>query len=75
MKSLAVVVLLLVAVATASVIPQKEERVVGGSIAERGQFPYAVGLITRINILMSGQCAGSLLSNRFILTSASCVNG
>ncbi|XP_062540752.1 transmembrane protease serine 9-like [Armigeres subalbatus] len=75
MKSLIAIVLLLVAVATASVVPQKEERIIGGSIASAGQFPYAVGLITRINVLMSGQCAGSLLSNRFILTSASCVSG
>ncbi|KXJ82059.1 hypothetical protein RP20_CCG015813 [Aedes albopictus] len=75
MKSLAVFALVLVAVATASIVPQKEERVVGGSTAALGQFPYAVGLLTRINILMSGQCAGALLSNRFILTSASCVNG
>lgn len=66
----------MVAVATASpVIPNREQRVIGGSLAATGQFPYAVGLITRINVLLAGQCSGSLLSNRFILTSASCVNG
>ncbi|XP_062540751.1 collagenase-like [Armigeres subalbatus] len=62
-----------VAVFSASALP--EQRVVGGSPATLGQFPYAVGFITRINILQSGQCAGSLLSSRFVLTSARCVNG
>lgn len=69
------VLALLVAIASATVVPGREQRVVGGSTAELGQFPYAVGLITRINILLSSQCAGSLLSSRFVLTSASCVNG
>lgn len=68
-----VVLICMVAIVSASVLP--EQRVVGGSPAELGQFPYAVGLLTRINILLSSQCAGSLLSTRYILTSASCVNG
>lgn len=70
-----VVFALLVAAASASVVPGREQRVIGGSPAQLGQFSYAVGLITRVNILLSSQCAGSLLSSRFILTSASCVNG
>ncbi|KXJ75265.1 collagenase [Aedes albopictus] len=74
MKFLAVLALVVVAV-SASAIPQREERVIGGSIASAGEFPYSVGLITRINILLSGQCSGSLISSRFILTSASCVSG
>ncbi|EAT35260.1 AAEL012564-PA [Aedes aegypti] len=74
MKFLAVLALFVVAV-SASVIPQREERIIGGSVAASGQFPYSVGLITRINILLSGQCSGSLISARFILTSASCVSG
>nr|XP_019538809.2 collagenase-like [Aedes albopictus] len=72
MKSVITLVCFVAAV-SASALP--EQRVVGGSPAELGQFPYAVGLITRINILLSNQCAGSLLSTRFVLTSASCVNG
>ncbi|XP_058457232.1 collagenase-like [Malaya genurostris] len=74
MKFLAVLGLFVVAV-SASKIPERENRVAGGSIAEAGQFPYAVGIITRINVLLSGQCSGSLLSTRTILTSARCVSG
>ncbi|XP_062552372.1 collagenase-like [Armigeres subalbatus] len=74
MKFLAVLALAVAAV-SASAIPERDGRIIGGAIATAGQFPYAVGLITRINILLSGQCSGSLISNRFILTSAGCVNG
>ncbi|XP_001843410.2 collagenase [Culex quinquefasciatus] len=74
MKSLAVLAVLVAAV-SASIIPDRDQRVIGGNTADLGQFPYAVGLITRINILLSGQCSGSLISANFILTSASCVSG
>lgn len=74
MKSLAVLAVLVAAV-SASIIPYRDQRVIGGNTADLGQFPYAVGLITRINILLSGQCSGSLISANFILTSASCVSG
>ncbi|XP_058837325.1 collagenase-like [Topomyia yanbarensis] len=70
-----VVFAVLVAVASATISLDRDHRVIGGQLATLGQFPYAVGLITRINILLSGQCSGSLLSSRFILTSASCVSG
>ncbi|XP_053688541.1 collagenase-like [Sabethes cyaneus] len=70
-----IVLCLLVVAASASTLPEHDRRVIGGSLAAAGQFPYAVGLITRINILLSGQCSGSLLSTRAILTSASCVSG
>ncbi|XP_053692846.1 collagenase-like [Sabethes cyaneus] len=72
MKYTAVFILLTLAI-TASAV--KDSRVIGGSIATAGQFPYVAGLITRINVLLSGQCAGSILSTRTILTSASCVSG
>ncbi|XP_058837326.1 collagenase-like [Topomyia yanbarensis] len=74
MKYLTVLVVLVVAI-SASTISEHEQRIIGGSIATTGQFPYAVALITRINILLSSQCSGSLLSSRTILTSASCVSG
>ncbi|XP_055531350.1 brachyurin-like [Wyeomyia smithii] len=74
MKSTLVLSLLVVAV-SASTLPEQDRRVIGGSLAETGQFPYAVGLITRINILLTGQCSGVLLSRTAILTSASCVSG
>ncbi|XP_050096691.1 collagenase-like [Anopheles aquasalis] len=72
MKSLFVFALLLVAVSAN--IP-RGQRVVGGDLATVGQFPYAVGLITRINILLTGQCSGSLVSANYILTAARCVSG
>uniref|UniRef100_A0A182QV72 Peptidase S1 domain-containing protein n=1 Tax=Anopheles farauti TaxID=69004 RepID=A0A182QV72_9DIPT len=72
MKSLFVFALLLVA---AAAYAPRDQRVVGGNVATLGQFPYAVGLITRINILLTGQCAGSLVSANFILTAGRCVSG
>uniref|UniRef100_A0A182YD47 Peptidase S1 domain-containing protein n=1 Tax=Anopheles stephensi TaxID=30069 RepID=A0A182YD47_ANOST len=72
MRSLFVFALLLVAVA--AVVP-RDQRVVGSELATVGQFPYTVGLITRINLLLTGQCAGSLVSANFILTAARCVAG
>ncbi|XP_053688108.1 collagenase-like [Sabethes cyaneus] len=69
-----VVLAVLVAAASATISIDRDQRIIGGNLATSGQFPYAVGLITRINILLSGQCSGSLLSTRYILTSAACVN-
>ncbi|XP_055619549.1 collagenase-like [Toxorhynchites rutilus septentrionalis] len=74
MKLLLVITLLVAAVA-ASAIPERDTRVVGGAIAALGQFPYSVGLLTRINVIFGSMCSGSLVSTRFILTSANCVNG
>ncbi|XP_053674813.1 collagenase-like [Anopheles nili] len=72
MKSLFVFALLLVAV---TAFAPRDKRVVGGDLATVGQFPYTVGLITRINILLTGQCAGSLVSANFILTAGRCISG
>ncbi|XP_058457231.1 collagenase-like [Malaya genurostris] len=71
------VIVLLVLVATVSAISPAglNSRITQSDVATLGQFPYAAGLITRINLLLSGQCSGSLLSSRYILTSASCING
>jgi secreted trypsin-like serine protease len=44
-------------------------RIIGGSAAERGQFPWQVGLI----IESSAFCGGSLISERWVLTAAHCV--
>ncbi|XP_062549426.1 collagenase-like [Armigeres subalbatus] len=46
------------------------ERIVNGDIAERGQFPYAVGLL-----LPTGVCGASLVSANYVLTAAQCING
>ncbi|KAL1501554.1 hypothetical protein ABEB36_006855 [Hypothenemus hampei] len=45
-------------------------RIVGGSVAARGQFPYQAALI----INNSGFCGGSIISNQWVLTAAHCVD-
>ncbi|KAL1501553.1 hypothetical protein ABEB36_006854 [Hypothenemus hampei] len=45
-------------------------KIVGGTVAARGQFPYQVALI----INNSGFCGGSILSNQWVLTAAHCVD-
>lgn len=44
-------------------------RVIGGSDAQEGQFPYQVSLRVRgLHV-----CGGTIISNDFILTAAHCV--
>jgi len=45
-------------------------RIVGGQIVTPHAHPYQAGLLMRINILATGLCGGSLLSNRAVLTAA-----
>lgn len=45
------------------------ERVIGGSDAQEGQFPYQVSL--RVGGLHV--CGGTIISSHFILTAAHCV--
>jgi len=47
---------------------EQDHRITGGFTAERGQFPWQVGLI--INFF--GFCGGSLISDRWVLTAAHC---
>lgn len=53
---------------------KKEADIIGGSESEPGQFPYMAGLL--INTLNGGEffCGGSILSTKFILTAAHCVD-
>lgn len=51
----------------------KTPRIVGGKDATEGQFPYQVSLRTRF--LKQHFCGGSIISSRFILTAAHCVEG
>lgn len=47
-----------------------ESRIVGGQLAEAGQFPYQVSLRTRFS--RKHYCGASIISARFLLTAAHC---
>ncbi|XP_022826471.1 collagenase-like [Spodoptera litura] len=49
-------------------------RIVGGSAARVGQFPYQAGLIIDLTSGRTGVCGGSLLNSRRVLTAAHCWN-
>lgn len=48
---------------------QSAERVIGGSDAQEGQFPYQISL----RVGGSHVCGGTIISNKFVLTAAHCV--
>lgn len=70
------VVLALVAVALATPVPneilQRVGRIIGGSNASNGQFPYQVSLRTAANFHF---CGGSIINNRWIYSAAHCTVG
>jgi len=47
---------------------EQDHRITNGYTAERGQFPWQVGLIID-NLFF---CGGSLISNQWVLTAAHC---
>jgi secreted trypsin-like serine protease len=47
---------------------EQHNRITGGSVASRGQFPWQVALI----IDSAYFCGGSLISDRWVLTAARC---
>lgn len=51
----------------------EEHRIFGGRTATVGQFPYQAWI--RLNHTDFGFCNGAILSNRFILTAARCMQG
>lgn len=60
---------LFVLICLTSVISQDLDRVLGGSNAKEGQFPYQVS----IKVHGSHVCGGSIVSDYFVLTAAHCV--
>lgn len=49
-------------------------RVVGGQLANPGQFPYQVALFVNM-WLGTALCGGSLISENYVMTAAHCVSG
>lgn len=52
--------------------PDLFTRIVGGKDAEKGQFPYQVALYEKLHDKLF--CGGSIISSRFLLTAAHCLN-
>lgn len=52
-----------------------QQRVVGGSEAQPGQFPWQVSLQRRSGSIWFHICGGVVLSQSWILTAAHCING
>ncbi|GLV46768.1 uncharacterized protein CBL_13541 [Carabus blaptoides fortunei] len=65
-----VAVLCLVAIASVTAAPN---RVVGGSNAEDGAYPYQVSVQYGYSLLHSHICGGSILNNKWILTAGHCI--
>jgi trypsin len=72
-------IFLLVALATIAIASplsenffEREGRIVGGSNAALGQFPYQVSLRTAANFHF---CGGSIINNRWVLSAAHCTIG
>lgn len=72
MKSVGIFVLAIIAVALTPTTAKSiyKPRIINGQNAKDGQFPHMVSLISRIT--MGHTCGASILSSRFLLTSAHC---
>ncbi|EFX71082.1 hypothetical protein DAPPUDRAFT_309211 [Daphnia pulex] len=67
-------VLLLISIAcsvVAGLLPVLNQRIIGGNLATTGKFPYVVSIIENDRHF----CGGFIYSNRWIVTTASCVAG
>lgn len=56
----------------ADILPEREGRIIGGSNANLGQFPYQVSLRTATNFHF---CGGVMINTRWVLTAARCTAG
>ncbi|KYB27513.1 Transmembrane protease serine 9-like Protein [Tribolium castaneum] len=65
---------LILAVVLSSALASPSLRIIGGHDANAGEFPYAAAIYVQTS---DGTyfCAGALLSNQWVLTSGSCVDG
>ncbi|XP_017777350.1 PREDICTED: uncharacterized protein LOC108563242 [Nicrophorus vespilloides] len=50
------------------------KRIIGGTIAEDEEFSHAVALSYDVNGNKKFLCAGSLISDKYVLTAATCIN-
>jgi secreted trypsin-like serine protease len=50
-------------------------RITGGQIADRHQFPYQVGMLTKAANGNTYLCGGSLITLNYVLTAAHCLEG
>lgn len=65
---------LLLNILTSPIFAIKSARIIGGDVADAGQFPFAAAIYKRTN---DGTffCVGSLLNHEWILTAGQCVDG
>lgn len=74
MNAIILAVVLIYSVNAKSILPSfRNGRIVGGNSADSRNFPYQALLEVR-TATMTEFCGGSIISDRFILTSAHCVD-
>lgn len=81
MRSSTAIAIIAATIALVSSAPFPEERIVGGEVADAGQFPYQVSLRyfqvrwdaqTGLRVGFFHICGGSVLSDRWVITAAHC---
>jgi len=72
MKSIHIIIFVISLISTGICHEIADKKIVSGVEASQGQFPYMVGITTGAGLSF---CGGSVLSEEWVLTSASCVYG